>query len=165
LTKPERKAASDEAGSENRRYPRLCCGGIANLRVIPSGGKETGSLINLSKRGCCFLADDPLRGVEGSTIEVHLKIRGIDIRVAGVIRHVHKGIRAGIEFVGLSSRKCVQIDELIAELVALDQHAEKIRQAALRKHDEENLVREERRQAQEQRQDLVRKRLLRFYRR
>ena len=58
---PSKWKAVDESGSEHRRYPRLACGCIADLRVIPNGGKETGGLVNLSKRGCCFLADKPLR--------------------------------------------------------------------------------------------------------
>jgi hypothetical protein len=116
-----------EPGSENRRYPRLACGGIANVRVIPDGAKETGCLLDLSKRGCCFLADQLLRGHEGSTVEVHLKVKGIDLRVSGVIRHVHKGVRAGIEFVAISERKSEQVDELIGELVEMDKQTAHLR--------------------------------------
>ncbi len=123
----EQNAEEYEPGSENRRYPRLVCGGIANIRVIPDGAKETGCLLDLSKRGCCFLADQPLRGHEGSTVEVHLKVKGIDLRVGGMIRHVHKGVRAGIEFVALSERKCEQVDELIAELVEMDKQSAHLR--------------------------------------
>lgn len=164
MTETEWKAEPPESGAEHRRYPRLSCGGTADLRVIPEGAKETGSLINLSKRGCCFMADEPLRGLEGSNIEIHMKVRGIDFRVAGVIRHVHKGMRAGIEFLGLSDRKCEQIDELIAELTVLEQQVEKARRDELKKRDEENLALEERRQAQRKAQDQVKTRLLRFYR-
>ncbi len=126
----EWKAVEDEPGSENRRYPRLSCGGTADLRVIPDGAKEAGCLINLSKRGCCFLADEPLRGHAGSTIEVHLKVKGIDLRVSGIIRHVHKGVRAGIEFVTLSDRKCEQVDELVAELTEMDKQSAHLREQA-----------------------------------
>jgi hypothetical protein len=164
VTPSEGKAASEEPGGEQRRYPRLSCSGIVDLRVIPGGGKETGALINLSKRGCFFLADKPLRGSEGASIEIHLKVHGIDFRVAGVIRHVRKGIRAGIEFVRLSQRKCEQINELIGELAELDQQAHKARQAELKRRDEEILDREGRQEARK-RADRVRSRLLKFYRR
>ncbi|HEY3706020.1 MAG TPA: PilZ domain-containing protein [Terracidiphilus sp.] len=163
VTHPESKAASEEPGSEQRLYPRLSCAGIADLRVIPNGGKQTGSLINLSKRGCCFLADQPLAGCEGSSIEIHMKVRGIPFRVAGVIRHVHRGVKAGIEFVSLSERKCAQIDEVVAELTILDLHAKKLRQEELRKRDEENVAEENRREARKKVEDHARRRLLRFY--
>lgn len=133
--------ANGEDSGEHRRYPRLECGGIADIRVLPNGGKETGELVNLSKRGCCFMADGRLRGCDGSNIEVHLKVRGIDLRVAGVIRHVHQGRRAGIEFVGLSDRKRDQIEELMVELSELDRLARRAREEA-RKHHEESLFSE-----------------------
>lgn len=101
---------------EHRRFPRLPCEGTADIRVLPSGGRESGSLTNMSRRGCSFLAAAPLRGVPGSRIELHLKVRGIDLRVIGVIRHVHSRMRAGIEFLDLTDRKLTEIDELLAEL-------------------------------------------------
>ena len=124
-------------GSDHRRYPRLDCGGIADLRVLPNGAKETGSLVNLSKRGCCFLADDSLRGCEGTPIEMHLKVRGIDLRVRGIIRHVHQWRRAGIEFVDLSERKREQIEELMGELGELCKAADRARAAARKMHQQE----------------------------
>jgi PilZ domain-containing protein len=132
------KAESDDAG-EHRRFPRLPCGGTADVRVLPNGSKQTGSLADLSKRGCCFLSDEPLRGCSGSNIEVHLKVRGIDLQVAGVIRHVHQRLRAGIEFVELSERKCEQIEELIRELTVARTLAAQSRREAHKLRDERNL--------------------------
>lgn len=127
MDESEWQAEEYEPGSENRRYPRLACGGIANLRLIPDGVKETGCLLDLSKRGCCFLGDRPLSGQEGAAIEIHLKVKGIDLRVSGVIRHLHKGGRAGIEFVALSDRKREQINELITELIEMDKASAHLR--------------------------------------
>jgi hypothetical protein len=111
---------SSEAGStktrEHRRFPRLDCNGSVDLRVLPNGGSETGSLVNLSKHGCCFVADDPLRGVYGSRIELHMRVCGVDLRVVGVIRHMHSRMQAGIEFLDLTDRKSGQIEELMVEL-------------------------------------------------
>jgi hypothetical protein len=126
-----------ENGSDHRRYPRVDCGGVADLRVLPNGSSETGSLVNLSKRGCCFWADESLRGCEGASIEMHLKVRGIDLRVAGIIRHVHKWRRAGIEFVELSERKRDQIEELMGELAELTKAASRARAAARKFHQQE----------------------------
>jgi PilZ domain len=161
----EWQAVEDEPGSENRRYPRLSCGGIADLRVIPDGVKETGCLINLSKRGCCFLADESLRGQAGSTIEVHLKVKGIDLRVAGVIRHVHKGgVRAGIEFVALSDRKCEQVDELIAELTEMDRQSAHLRKQTPKTGRKQFVSLAESVQQEQPIESPVYRNLLRFYR-
>jgi c-di-GMP-binding flagellar brake protein YcgR len=92
---------------------------MAEVRVLPEGPCQSGVLLNLSKTGCCFLANEGLSFGEGSAVEVHLKVCGIDLRMAGVIRHVYKGRRAGIEFVQLSERKRSQIDELLVELFSL----------------------------------------------
>jgi hypothetical protein len=126
-------------GPEHRRYPRVDCGGVADLRVLPSGGKETGTLVNLSKRGCCFLADDDLIGSPGSHVEVHLKVRGIDFRVHGVIRHIRQWRKAGIEFIQLNERKCEQIEELMAELDELCKAADRARNAACKLREQEYL--------------------------
>jgi c-di-GMP-binding flagellar brake protein YcgR len=126
-----------ENGSDHRRYPRVDCRGFADLRVLPNGANETGSLVNLSKRGCCFMADAALRGSEGATIEIHLKVRGIDLRVAAIIRHVHRRRRAGIEFVELSERKREQIEELMGELAELTKAASRARAAARKLHQRE----------------------------
>ncbi|HWG21717.1 MAG TPA: PilZ domain-containing protein [Terracidiphilus sp.] len=122
-------ANSDDPG-DHRRFPRLECGGIADVRVLPNGGKEMGLLINLSKRGCCFLADEPLLGHAGNTIEVHLKIKGTDLRLAGVIRHIYKQRRAGVEFIDICARKREQLEEVIAELAEMDKEAAMARKAA-----------------------------------
>ena len=121
---------SHPAGTrEHRRYPRIDCGGPADLRVLPNGSPESGSLRNLSLHGCCFIADRPLRGVYGSRIEVHMKVQGIDFRVVGVIRHMHSRMQAGIEFLDLTSRKCAQIEELISELAETTSQPAQLNQA------------------------------------
>src|SRR5215469_13578459 len=94
--------SDSDNGADHRRFPRLECGGTADVRVLPDGEKEAGSLINLSKVGCCFLAEVPLRAFPGSTVEVHLRVKGTDIRVAGIIRHIRERRRAGIEFIDIS---------------------------------------------------------------
>jgi hypothetical protein len=118
----------EDNGADHRRFPRLACGGIADVRVLPNGEKETGTLINLSKVGCCFLSDLPLRAFPGSQLEVHLKVKGTDLRVAAVIRHIRDRRRAGIEFVEISERKRDQIEDLITELVEMDQLSANSRQ-------------------------------------
>jgi hypothetical protein len=153
-----------EPGSENRRYPRLACGGVVNVRIIPDGANETGCLLDLSRRGCCFLADQLLRGHEGSTVEVHLKVKGIDLRVSGVIRHVHKGVRAGIEFVAISERKSEQVDELMGELVEMDKQSAHLRGENPPPRAKEYVSLAESMQKEQTIESPVHRNLLRFYR-
>ena len=107
---------SEDPGSEQRKHRRLECGGSAEVRVLPYGSAEPGSVVDLSRNGCCFQAVAPLRGVAGSRIELHMKVCGLDVRVIGVIRHTEKQMRAGIEFVSLTDRKRGELDELLEEL-------------------------------------------------
>lgn len=108
---------------EQRVHPRLRCKGIAELRVLPVGGVAVGALFDLSKNGCCILSDIPIPAFEHSNVEVHLKVKGMSLRVAGVVRHVHGQTRAGIEFLEVSARKAEQIEELMGELVEMDRTA------------------------------------------
>ena len=163
----ERKAEAQEPGDDNRRYPRLTCAGIARIRVLPEGTGQTGSLVNLSKRGCLFVADKLLSGQSGSAIEIHLKVKGIDLRLPGIIRRIDKGVRAGIEFVELSARKCEQVDLLISELIDLDKQKQAARAPTQppqpRGSDTRSLVENIQRE-QQQIDTPVYNKLLRFYR-
>lgn len=113
---PDSQTNAVKALREHRKFPRRPCEGIADIRVLPNGGREAGSIADMSRRGCCFVPAAPLRGVAGSRIEIHLKVRGIDLRIAGVIRHVRNRMRAGIEFLDLTDRKLNEIDEVLVEL-------------------------------------------------
>jgi hypothetical protein len=119
--------------------------------------------VNLSKRGCCFLADKPLRGHPGATIEVYMKVKGIDLCVAGIIRHVRKGVRAGIEFVALSDRKCRQIDELIGELTETDRQVARRREQISKARRQRSESPEASAQQEQAVESSVHSKLLRFY--
>jgi hypothetical protein len=108
-----------ENGQDRRGYSRLRCQGAAEMRVLPNGAVEKGRVINLSRRGCCFLADRVVATESGRIVELHMKVRGTDFRVVGGIRYTQEQKRAGIEFVALSERNGELIEELVAELSAL----------------------------------------------
>jgi hypothetical protein len=84
--------------------------------------------------------------------------------VAGVIRHIHKHFRAGIEFVSISERKRDQIDELIAELTEMDKQAALGREQARKADDEPYLTVAEQIQREQPLEVPVHPNLLRFYR-
>ena len=163
----EPKPQAQEPADDNRRHPRLACAGIARIRVLPEGAGQTGSLVNLSKRGCLFVSDKLLSGQPGSAIEIHLKVKGIDLRLPGIIRRIDKGIRAGIEFVELSARKCEQIDLLITELFELDKQKQAARvpmpSPSQQRSESRSLVENIQRE-QQQVDTPVYNKLLRFYR-
>ena len=65
-----------------------------------------------------------------------LKIHGIEFRVAGILRHIYRGNRVGIEFIELSERKKEQIDQLMIELLALCKNIERARAASRKLRDQ-----------------------------
>jgi hypothetical protein len=99
-----------------RRDPRLRCKGTAEICVLPAGTKSTGTLADLSVRGCCIVADRAIPAKADDRIEVCFRVNGFALRLAGIVRHVQGGTRAGIEFTDLCCRKEEQIKELVSEL-------------------------------------------------
>ncbi len=105
---------------ERRKQPRLHCKGVAEISVLSVKAKIPGTLLDLSVSGCCIHSSLPLPSIENPFVEVHLHVKGISLRLAGVVRHVRKDHRAGIEFVDVTSRKAEQIKELIQELLEME---------------------------------------------
>ena len=54
--------------------------------------------------------------LENPRVEVHLKLKGTTLRVAGILRQIKSEKCVGIEFIEVSSRKAEQIKALFAEL-------------------------------------------------
>lgn len=106
-----------------RVHPRLKCKGIARVRLMPHGRWTEGFLADLSIRGCCIETDEPLPAPPGSAVEVLLKVNGTNLRLSGAIRHRTRNVRAGVQFLEVSPRKCEQIRDLMTDLVEMDQQA------------------------------------------
>jgi hypothetical protein len=104
-------------GKERRIHPRLDRWGTAWIGVLPEGPKVAGYLCNLSQGGCSIEADAEIPAQRGTSIEVLLRVSGLRLRIAGVIRHLEKSkTRAGIEFSAMSNRKAEQIVKLVKTL-------------------------------------------------
>lgn len=108
---------------ERRSHPRLRCKGVAELRVFPYESKLPGTLLDLSPSGCCIETATPIPAVEHPCVEVHLRVNGFTLRIAGVVRNLHSDLRVGIEFVDVNSRKAEQIQELLVDLVEMESAA------------------------------------------
>jgi len=102
---------------DRRAHPRLNCKGVAEIRVFPLKGRLKGTLHDLSVTGCCIETDAPFPPVENPLVEVHLNVNGDVLCVAGIVRNLRNGRRAGIEFTGVTPRKAAQIEALVKELV------------------------------------------------
>ncbi|MGB7547191.1 MAG: PilZ domain-containing protein [Terracidiphilus sp.] len=106
---------------ERRNHPRLKCKGVAELRILPAGGKMAAALIDLSIKGCCIEADNPIPAFTDTRVEVHLRMKGFTLRLAGAVRRLQGETQVGIEFIDMSDRKEEQIRELMADLFEMEQ--------------------------------------------
>ena len=105
---------------ERRAHPRLRCGGVADIRVLPMEAKASGNLLDLSVTGCCIETSASLPTLENSVIEVHLRMKGFTLRITAVVRHVGSDHHLGIEFLDVTERKAAQIEEIMAELQLME---------------------------------------------
>ena len=99
-----------------RKHRRLKCSGPAEIRVYPEGLKATGSVIDLSMKGCCVQLSAPLAVGAYAHIEILFSVKGSTLQLAGVIRHRQDNLRAGIEFTNVSMRKYEEIRTLVVDL-------------------------------------------------
>lgn len=105
---------------ERRIHPRLPCKGIVELRILPIGDKQPATLLDLSATGCRIEASAPFPDIGLPCVEVHLRVKGFSLRLGGVVRHVEQRVRAGVQFIDLTSRKTEQITELINALIEME---------------------------------------------
>lgn len=117
---PHGRKASDRRSVklERRVNARLPCLGTSGITFLPSGRKALGCPVNLSLGGCCIESDAAIPAVIGNCVDAYLRVEGSTMLVAGVIRHLNKNTRAGIEFIGLSGSKAEQIHRLTSEISA-----------------------------------------------
>ena len=116
----QRKFDSVPTSLNRRANRRRRCNGLAQLYLLPGGGKLVGSVIDLSLGGCCIKTQNKVDIQTGGRVEVHLRIKGNVVQLAGVLCNVRKGSLLGIQFSNVSQRKELQIRDLIAELFEID---------------------------------------------
>jgi len=102
---------------ERRAKPRLRCKGVAEIIILSIRKRMNGTLLDLSVNGCCIETTEPMPPIEQPGVEVVFTVNGFTLRLAGVVRNVRQGHRAGIEFIDVTARKAEQIKELVKELL------------------------------------------------
>lgn len=105
---------------ERRDHPRLKCKGQAELRIPSAVLRISATVDDLSLKGCGLECESPISVELPMPVEVQLRIAGITVLFAGVLRHVQDGYRAGIEFTSLGERKAEQIRLLMDELYLIE---------------------------------------------
>jgi len=111
------KAPEKAGGLKDRRaHPRLHCKGEAAINILPDGPRIQGCLRELGAGGCRIDFESEIRLKTHSEVEVHLRLYGFALRLAGLVRRVDEETGAAIEFTAVSNRKAEQINYLLTEL-------------------------------------------------
>ena len=113
-----------------RTEPRFLCRGLAEVRVLPLGGRRSGTLLDLSASGCCIETIDPFPAIENPYVEVILTVSGFKLRIAGVVRRLHDRQRVGIEFIDVTERKAQQIGDLVEDLIEIEKNRRMLQKQA-----------------------------------
>jgi hypothetical protein len=101
---------------DRRTHPRLDCGGDVEMRILPDGPKEVGSLRDLGLGGCRIRFNRALTIHRQSDVEVQIRVDGVTLRLAGVVRRVEERRDVALEFTAVSNRKAEQILFLLTEM-------------------------------------------------
>jgi len=101
---------------DRRTHPRLDCGGDVEMRILPDGPKEIGSLRDLGLGGCRIKFNRALFIHRQSDVEVQIRVDGVTLRLAAVVRRVQERSEVAIEFTSVSNRKAEQILFLLTEM-------------------------------------------------
>ena len=103
-------------GRERRKHPSFILNTPGTLHEIATGDSTPGTLVEISRTGCRFHLDDPFVRQFGTPLELILDVKGITLRVAGVVRAQINKKTIGIMFDTMSFRRGDQLDELISEI-------------------------------------------------
>jgi hypothetical protein len=110
------KAGASLSKVSGRKHRRIKCSGPAEIRVYPEGLKASGSVVDLSMKGCCIQLGSPLAVGAFARVEVLFSVKGSTLQLAGVIRHRQDNLRTGIEFTNVSLRKGEEIRSVVLDL-------------------------------------------------
>ena len=88
----------------------------AALQMLKENCRMRGAVIGLSRDGCYFRTTQLFKGVVQIHVEVDLNVRGLHLRLAGVVEEVRDKRTVAIRFLELSYRKRAELADLIEEL-------------------------------------------------
>jgi hypothetical protein len=107
---------SAEGGAGRRSTTRYACEGSVELRREGGAPALWGVLCDVSLTGCYVETTSPLPA--HTRVEVLLKVEGVEIRGAGIVRTSHPSVGMGIALSEMSVEDRDRLDRLIAELEA-----------------------------------------------
>lgn len=119
-------------GPENRLHPRFPCSGYALVQRPAVSVKYTARILNLSLQGCRIELTTQADLEVEEEIDVTFTVNHLPFLVRAQIRHLRTNGILGLQFLYLSSRGQMQLEELLSELEENRlQNAENLAQAKL----------------------------------
>ncbi len=89
----------------------------AHLHLLNPVVDIHGSVIELHSEGCRFRTAAKFQLDLYSRVELHLRFRGLQLKLPAVVSEICDAHTAAVRFLGLSERKHEQLGEILAELV------------------------------------------------
>ncbi|MDR3724467.1 MAG: PilZ domain-containing protein [Terracidiphilus sp.] len=112
----EDRNAELPGGHERRAKPRLRVDLTAAIYPIERGGKQNGTVKDLSLLGCRVLTDAALDVELHAHVEAGFYYMGLPFRVGGVIQGIYGPQEAGILFVDVTERIREKLQWLVEEI-------------------------------------------------
>jgi hypothetical protein len=105
-------------GEELRQSPRLGCGGMGAIQMLPICQPPCPArILNLSVGGCLMELQEPLDLSVDQIVELIFTVNQLPFRVRGNVRAVRSTVLVGFQFLHVSERTLWQLNELIGELI------------------------------------------------
>jgi hypothetical protein len=101
---------------ERRAQPRHRVDASASIILLPGGSRLGGWIQDLCAEGCRIRTDARLAVETFTRVETEFRIEGLPFRLGGVVQRIHDRRLVGIHFLGVSDRKRVHIQQLLAEI-------------------------------------------------
>jgi hypothetical protein len=93
----------------------------ATILLVHSGSTLRGHIVDMSANGCHIRFDERFSVGIYTRVETEFRLEGLPFRLGGVIQAVHDPLNVGIRFLDVSQRKREQVDQLIAEIGAIEE--------------------------------------------
>lgn len=114
---------------ERRREVRHPLSAASTVRLVRSGSKLGGRILDLSLSGCRIRMDERFALGIYTRVEVEFQAAGLPFRIGGVIQAIHNQSEVGIRFLDVGERNRQEIESLIEEIRWMPQAASEINQA------------------------------------
>jgi hypothetical protein len=86
------------------------------IYLINIGSRLQGRILDLSLGGCRIRADERFPVGIYTRVETEFSVKGLSLRLAGVVQAIHDRHTIGVRFLDMSSRKREQVEELIGDI-------------------------------------------------